>query len=411
MTFQSSSEYLKVAEAARLLGVTHRWVYRRVLSGELPASKVGGLYFIHRKDLQTLMETGRVDPDKEAEIEPEKSLPGLKCSACFRLLKDESEIGGGCEVDSCGEFICQRCWDQNVRTCMRHSPNREQRLQKALAQKQAGELRVVVQAGAARISEISFLNSVHAHLSGFSTLIHPGSGLPLTVPSWDAILESGDERSELMHLLGKVVLDSQTVAQQPLNAWHHYAIKNKNTASLEIFIQVISRMNKMVRDGFDSQALSADVLYDWINRSVETPDENAGNFRLVLLASSTGWDDSARAAITGENSFPFTHRLALLYLFDMERSDLVYNTNDDRLHRYSELFTLALGGKELIEIIQQVKNLMGVHDSLTLEEAQKTLPFYPEKIKCAFEKMAMSEEFMLIELKGLGSTIVKRQAL
>jgi len=109
MTFQSSSEYLKVAEAARLLGVTHRWVYRRVLSGELPASKVGGLYFIHRKDLQELMETGRIEPDKEIESEPEKTLPGLKCSACLRLLKDESEIGGGCESDGCGEIICQRC--------------------------------------------------------------------------------------------------------------------------------------------------------------------------------------------------------------------------------------------------------------------------------------------------------------
>ena len=51
-----TSEYLKISEAAQLLGVTKRWVYRRVLSGELPASKVGNLYFIHRSDLKSLME-------------------------------------------------------------------------------------------------------------------------------------------------------------------------------------------------------------------------------------------------------------------------------------------------------------------------------------------------------------------
>jgi len=293
---------------------------------------------------------------------------------------------------------------------MRHSPNREERLQKAVAQKQAGELPVLVKAGAARISEISFLNSIHTHLSGFSTLIHPVSGLPLTIPSWDAILESGDERAELMHILGKVMLDSQTVAAQPLNAWHLYTIKGKKTTNLEIFVQVVSRMNKMVRDGFDSQPLSADVLYDWINRSVEVP-EKSGDFRLVLLASSTGWDDSARAVITGEDGFPFSHRSAFLYLYDMDKRDLIYNINDDRLHRYSELFTLTLGGKELFGIIQEVKDLMGVHDSLTLEEAQKKLPFSPDKVKLAFEKMALSEDYSLIELKGLGPTIVKQQAL
>jgi excisionase family DNA binding protein len=412
MTNPPNSEYMKIAEAARFLGVTQRWVYHRVLSGELPASKVGGLYFINRKDLQTLLDAGRVVPEIGETPEEGTVLPRLKCGFCYRLLEDENEIGGTCETDGCDEVICQSCWNKAVRTCARHSPTREQQLKQALDKKQAGELSVLVKASDARLSEITFLNRIHARLCGFSTLIHPVSGEAINIASWDEILETGDERAQLMHLLGKVVLDSTTTAQMPLNAWHHYLTKSKmkKTNPLELHIQAISNQETMVREGFDTQPLSADSLNYWIEKLIEIPAKT-GNFRLVLLASTTGWADSARAVIDGSSGVAFSHRLALMYLYDIEKNELIYNLNDDRARRYAELFRPMLAYEEFTEVINAIIQCMGIHDSLTLDEAQSVLPYTPEKVKAAFKKMAEDGEFIVTEMKGLGTTLVKRQAL
>jgi len=405
-----TSEYIKIAEAARLLGVTQRWVYKRVVSGELPASKVGGLYFISRKDLQALMDISRVEPQMEEEVDEYTSLPQLKCSFCYRLLIDDGEIGGRCEAEGCGDIICCKCWDLRIRTCARHSPTREERLKKALEQKADGQLKVLVQANLARINEINFLNWIHMHLCSFSTLIHPTSGQALKIPSWDAILEADDERAELMQLLGKIILDSVTSSQQPLNAWHRYTIKQKKASVLEIHVQVVSRIDRMVRDGFDCGQLPSSVLMDWVEKLIITPAKT-GNFRLVMLASTTGWDENARGVVSGVGGRPFSHHQVLLYLYDMPANELIYNTKDERTRRYAELFCPAPAGEELAAIVQAVINAMGVHDSLTLDEAEGAMPFSRQKIEAAFKSMAQDGEYVITDLKGLGITLVKRQAL
>lgn len=412
MTTLPPSEYMKIAEAARFLGVTQRWVYRRVLTGELPASKVGGLYFINRRDLQALIDGGRVNPSSEEALESSPVLPRLKCGFCYRLLSDESEIGGLCTTTNCGEIICQKCWELGIHNCARHSPSRADRLQSAREGKQSGEVEVLIEAPAARFAEINFLNRIHARLQGFSTLIHPLSGEAINIPSWDDILETGDERAELMHLLGKVALDTNTLSQQPLNAWHHYLAKPKarKGSALEVHVQVISNMEKMVRDGFDTRPLGLNDLYAWIEKLVELPAKS-GNFRLVLLASPTGWEDTVLNLITGNGAAAFSHRLALLYLINLEKGEPIYNTSDAHARRYAELFRPVLPDEETGLLLQAIEDLMGVHDSLTLEEAQKSLPYPPEKVNQAFTSMAEGGVYILTEIKGLGTTLVKRQAL
>lgn len=407
-----NSEYMKISEAASFLGVAERWVYRRVATGELPASKVGGLYFINRKDLQDLLDSSRVTPKTSEEFESDSPLPRLKCGFCYRIIKSDDEIGGVCEREGCLELICNKCWKLNIHTCVQHSPNREQRLLKAQQQKEAGEIPILVKSGEARLAETTFLNRIHAHLSSFTTLIHPSSGEVINIPSWDQILETGDQRAELMHLLGKVVLDSTTTAQQPLNAWHHYLTKakNKKTNPLEVHIQVLSHMETMVRDGFDIQPLLASELAEWIEKVIEQPSKS-GNFRLVLLASATGWDASARQVITGSGGYAYSHRLALVYLFDMDKRELIFNTSDDRARRYSELFKPVLSSEELGNVIQAIKEIMNTRDSLTLVDAVNKLAYAPEQIKSAFDALAQSESYVILDIEDFGKTLVNKQVI
>lgn len=407
MADQNSSTYIKIGDAAQLLGVTHRWVYRRVLSGELPASKVGGLYFISRADLEGLMRSGRVEPQSGAQA---PASPQLKCSFCYRLLADSDEIGGECTEPDCSALICQKCWDLRIHTCARHSPTREQRLKNALARAEAGEIAQLVQADAARLSEVNFLNWITMQLDHFPTLIHPLSGNPVNIASWRDIMESGDERAEVMQLLGRVALDSASASQQPLNAWRRFTIRSKKEGALVVHAQAASRVDCMVRDGFDAEPLGLPALSIWAEKLL-TFSGRGNEFRLVLLASTTGWDKESEQFVCGDGVMPFSHPQALLYLFDIFTNKLIYNKRDDRTKRYAQLFLPALAGREMGAIITAIMETMGVHDSLTLEEAQRSLPFSAQKIEQAFKQMAEGGEYVLMNLKELGITLVKRQAV
>jgi len=413
MTNTEQSDYIKIAEAAQVLGVTQRWVYRRILSGELPASKVGGLYFIARSDLQTLMAAGRVIPEPESSTEKLPPLPQKKCGYCYRLLQDEADAGAKCEKEGCSEWICSSCREAKIHFCARHSPDRETSFQKAQEQKEDGLLPVLVQASSARLTESSFLNRTHQHLRCYSTLLHPSDGSMVLIPSWDAILETGDERIELMRLMGRAVLDSSTIARQPLNAWHHYRLprKDKKSASLEVHVQVLSRLNRMVQDGFDTQPLTAEDLNLWIGKLVE-PVEKNGSFILILLASITGWDPDALRILTGSGGQPgYMHRSALLYLLDLNQNELFYPTADERALPYAELFHPELIRKEMEQIVHAVQNLFGIHDSLALTDAQRSLPYAAEKVRTAFEKMSEDGMYVMSEMKGIGTVLIKRLAL
>ncbi|HPL82192.1 MAG TPA: helix-turn-helix domain-containing protein, partial [Anaerolineaceae bacterium] len=69
------SKLLRIKEVADLLGVNVRTVYRRIWDGKLPASKVGGLYYIRESDLQALLQLDSDENEKKA---------GLKCDSCLR---------------------------------------------------------------------------------------------------------------------------------------------------------------------------------------------------------------------------------------------------------------------------------------------------------------------------------------
>ncbi len=408
----AASEYVKIAEAARILGVTQRWVYHRILNGELPASKVGGLYLIQRKALDGLIEQGQVVPSPKETNQP-APLPPLKCGFCFRLLSDDSQVAGLCESEGCSKVICRQCWELDIHFCNQHSPSREQRWKQALVKRQQGLYPVLVKASTARLRETGYLNRIHQRLAEISTLIHPETGEVLTVSDWSAALQSGDERADLMNILGRVVLDAEMTAQMPLNAWHTYHLKSgrgRRQSSLQIHVQAVSRLQEMARDGFDTQGLNADDLNLWLQKTIDEPTRG-GDFRLVLLAATTGWAKSARAWVSGGQSITYHHRLALLYLFDLDSNELVYNKGDDRASRYAELFRPLLAGEELDEISREIERELGFSDAVTLESLVRVLPYPAEKIQQALRSMADQGKYVITEMEGLGVTLVKKQAL
>lgn len=410
------SKYLKIDEAARLLGVSTRWVYRRIWNGDLPASKVGGLYFIDRHDLQALLEQRK---GGGAWATSETGLPtgDLKCGVCFRLLTGDQQISEVCEAPGCEKLICQQCYREGQRYCAQHSPTREQKLEQAEARLKAREIPLLVKANHARLLELNFLNRLQARITAMASLVHPLTGEVIDVPNWDHLQESGDDRKQVMFLLGKVVMDSKTLAQQPLNSWLRYTVSPPprfKANPLMIYIQVLSRLEQMLRDGFDTQPLGSDELLPWLER-ISDEAASSKSFLITVLAATTGWDPSALRIIQGDQTegrgatiMAFAHRQALVYLFDLQKGALLYNPRDERARQYTELFVPLLPSEELEEAAEAIRRELISYQTLTLQYAVQVLPYSATVIQRAFESLAAGGDYSLVQVPEYGLAIVRR---
>lgn len=404
---KKDQDLLKITEAAQFLGVARRTVYRRIWSGELPASKVGGLYFIRRADLEALLEKGRHPTPKKP---PQAKTEPLKCGLCFRVIESDSQVGDLCQTEGCEKVICQACWGKGEKHCVQHLPDREEKWHKAQEAHQAGELSLLVKASHARLQEINFLNRVQTRIHQVSTLIHPRTEEVLTVEEWDEHRQTGDERARVMKLLGRMVLDKETTSQVPLNAWARWDLppaKGQEGLPLRVTTHVLSRTEEMLRDGFDTHPLGEDEL----TRRLAQMGEEAETDQVVTLAalaSTTGWDEAARRAIQGDSpGQAFTHRHLLIYLFDLRSGTLIYNLHDDRLRGYLELFTPTLPAEEIKEVIAAIKKEFITHDSLSLELAVETLPYARSVLHKAFERLAATGEYALTEVPEIGPALIR----
>lgn len=411
----AGSEYLKIEEAARLLRVSTRTVYRRIWSGELPANKVGGLYYIKRADLESLLAQGRL-PSALEEIEAARETELIKCGNCFRLITSDAQVGAACSEEGCEKVLCSACVQSGIVQCLQHQPDPSQlaaRMQERLAR---GEL--LVPANIARLRELNFLNRIHERLARIGSLIHPLTGEVINVPAWDEVVEPSDERAEVMRLLGKVFLDSDTLSQYPLNAALHFHIpqqKRQKGAPVEILVQVLSRIEVMLRDGCDGQPLQLADLSPWIIR-LSDEAQRAKVVKLVVLAANTGWAEEARQAISGQETgegkrstaSAFMHRSVLFYLFDLEKGDLIYNFRDERARQYAELFAPALPAEELREVEAAIQKQLVNYDTLSLAYACEILPFPPALLKQAFERLAAGGEYRLVEVPQIGTALIRK---
>ncbi len=58
-------DYITLPELAKILGITRIAVYKRVKKGQLPAEKIGKLYVIPKKYIDTILGEALSDSDKK----------------------------------------------------------------------------------------------------------------------------------------------------------------------------------------------------------------------------------------------------------------------------------------------------------------------------------------------------------
>lgn len=106
-------ELLSIEQAAEVLGVDYKTVYRLVRSGTLPSGRVGRVYRIQRADLDAYFEQSKhaVAAETERELTP---LAGRRCCITGKRIVSDLDIGG--YASDTGEPICQAAWEDGHRT-------------------------------------------------------------------------------------------------------------------------------------------------------------------------------------------------------------------------------------------------------------------------------------------------------
>jgi excisionase family DNA binding protein len=401
-------DLMKIGEAASYLGVARRTIYRWIWGGELPASKIGGLYFIHRDDLEAKLSQSRTARERETQS-PDTAVQA-KCGLCRRLIRAASQVGGACQAEGCEALLCITCAAEGHTYCSSHTPTVEGQLLEAEARFARGEVPVLLRSNYARLREITFLHRLRARIAEVNTLIHPVSGDVLTISDWETHAKQGDERAKVMQFLHKVILDTEIIARSPLNAWvaYHLPAQRGKENGLVIHVQVLSHLSEMLKDGYDTQPFSENELVDLLNLYSEKAEQER-TVTMLVLAATTGWQSSARRLIAGDEAgTAFVHRWLLVYLFDMESGQLFYNEDDERLRGYAEIFSPILPAEEIEEVIRAVEKELVIYESLTLEYATELLPYPKESIHEAFKRMKQTGKYLLVDIPKTGLAIVRK---
>lgn len=103
------NKLLTIEEAAELLGVDYKTVYRLVRSGTVPAGKIGRVYRISPADLEAYFESTK--PARTHE--PPAALRNLRCCATGKQIVSELDIAGY-DPDT-NQPICREAWDRGHR--------------------------------------------------------------------------------------------------------------------------------------------------------------------------------------------------------------------------------------------------------------------------------------------------------
>lgn len=395
----------RIKEVAELLGVSTRTVYRRIWANQLPAVKIGGLYYIRQADLDKTITQNSQEFSKPESVSPKI----VKCGSCLKILRKPEQISQRCNSAGCLEVICTDCLSKGKNKCRAHQSLTDPI---ALRQPPDQEGPVKVRASQARLREINYLNRLRSRIRQIESLAHPNSGILLPIPNWEEILKTGDERVTVLRLKGKVLLDTRETSEQPLNTWLQYIYKpakGELAEPLIIEIRVLSRLEVMVATGMDTYPLDEqDLEQVLVQASDSLPDD--GTFKLLVLASSTGWTQAAREIITGSaTQSSFSQDNLLVYLFDMQSNSLTYPLKDIRSVQYAELFNPVLISEEALDVELEIENLLleKGHSSLTLFNAAKELPFSELVIIETFKRMAAKGTYRLVEMEDIGLAIQK----
>lgn len=115
-------QYLTIEEAAKILGVEYKTVYRLVRDGSIPAGRIGRVYRIKQSELDEFFQRSKSAETrgKGGGGRPIVPLMGLRCCVTGKRIVSELDVGG--YAHDTGEPICMAAWEAGARRSVKPDP-------------------------------------------------------------------------------------------------------------------------------------------------------------------------------------------------------------------------------------------------------------------------------------------------
>ncbi len=398
----NSKPFLSIREAAQYLGVEYKTLYRIVLSGKLPASRIGGIYRISREDLHRYLE-------EQKSTRVTDSFPS--CGRCRRLIRNPEMVGGRCQHIACESLLCRACWaDEQDRYCSEHRKSPELKLAEAQQRLASGEIAVLVTAPEAREKELNFIGRFDQRIRQLREVISPVDGRRLHVKSWEAIHEEHSDEEPKQVSYGGVLSSTNRPVVLPRNLRSTYSLFSDRKAKQGGFVieaAVFSHIRAYREDGFDTRPISHAELI-WLLEQIVSSAKNHGVLFILGLASPTGWSHEAREAITGESTGRgFSSIYVSTCLIDLRNNSLVSNPSDNRLKPFLSVFCGDLDEEIVARVVNFVEEKLLSRESQTLSEVVEATGADAKLVKEAFIRLKQRGGYTLSQLDDLGLTILR----
>jgi excisionase family DNA binding protein len=395
----NTKPFLSIREASQYLGVEYKTLYRIVISGKLPASRIGGIYRIKREDLDKYLDAQKLTTVKE-------SFPS--CGRCHRLIRSSEMVGGRCQHVGCEALLCRVCWtDEKDRYCLDHKISAELKLAEARQRQAKGEITTLVTAEEARGKELNYIGRVDQRIRQLKEITNPVDGRRLHIKSWEDIHEEYTEEetppaSGVAGTLSRLVF--------PRNLRSIYALfSDKKTKQGGFVIEafVFSHLRAYREDGFDTKPVSHGELV-WLLEQTISSAKNQGALYIVGFASPTGWENESREFITGEGMVKgFSSIYISPCLIDLANNSLVTNSSDNRLKPFINIFNDDLDEEVIERVIRFIEDKLLSRDSQTLKEVVEATGVDTRLVKEAFVRLKKKGAYTLSQLDDLGLTILR----
>lgn len=409
--------FIKINEAATRLGVTRRWIYQRIKEGVLPASKIGGFYFIAPEDLDEMIQTGMIQTDQPLrstdQQPPQLEKPDhqiKKCYYCLRIISENDNSNHVCGSEGCNKQICQTCFENNERFCADHIPNKEDLLLKAERSLQNNEIQYLVKAKTARQRELHLFERIKNKVATIKAINNPITNHSFT-PKWNQTLSETDQLSTIMQQLGIVALDEAWVAQNPNNLCYQYRLSETNNKSkdvLRINFQNVCDNLTYHRQGFTTDPLPFNSIQPFLQNFSQIA-EREREFTIAVFISFTGWDKECVSKIQQQSDdTTYTKDWLWVYLFDHETRALLYDRSDPIKKGFGDLFSSILPDEDIEQICKQIKASFGMRDSIQVSELINALPFSSSAVRKALEEMVNTGYYTMVNLNEFGDVLSRR---
>ncbi len=393
---ETAREYLTIEEAAEMLGVEYKTIYRLVRSGELPAGRIGRVYRILRGDLEGFFQG-------QKEILSGGAREQNRCGACGQSIVSELSIAGHCEV--CGATICPACWTvKKIHRCREHggaahttpagkSPvsggNPFPKTDRVAELRKAGKAVIATEESA--VAEATFIREFLQRVGKIDFVRDPLTDVP--VRPADARVRHDEQACET----GKI---SRFIFRT--GGW------GKPKGGVAVEGRYLVHAQALRQQGYDAEPLGRMELQKLTNSlaAEQAYPPLKDNFRVVQIGSPTGFAADAedwllRGGARGND--------LVLGLADLHEGTFIVDEGDERLVCFHPLLAPAIWEAKLASATQAVEKILAGQKSLTLANAMTRTSQAECVLRAAFASLA-GNDYTVDELDDLGLVLSRKQS-